>query len=273
MRRLRSLFEESPAEAEAAADTSSLGSGLLSGPRWSPEPLTGDWFGTRRWLADRGLTFGFNVVNTYQGVVDGGNEEDWDNGGSIYLESQFNTEQAGLWPGGFIDFRAEKLYGDFPNGEAGLFPAVNMLGLFPEPNEKSFVISKAMATQFVAPWLGFFIGRFDTLDGDTNNLLSGRGRTGFLNPQLAFSPNSILTTPYILNGVGSLALTPNPFSKRPRGPQPGVCRPTGESGREAASTAISSMSNTMRPNGAFRPSFSICPAARMFLSITTRANS
>ena len=207
--------EETLEEAEATRAGSDLGTGLLSGPRWSPEPLTGDWFGARSWLADRGLTIGINLVNTYQGVVDGGRDEDWDNGGSLYIESQFNTEKAGLWPGGFVDFRAEKRYGSFPNDEAGTLPAVNMVGLFPEPEEDSPVISKLMATQFVAPWLGFFVGRFDTLDGDTNNLLSGRGRTGFLNPQLAFSPNSILTTPYVLNGLGSIVVTPNLFMDRP----------------------------------------------------------
>jgi porin len=207
--------EETLEEAEATRARSDLGTGLLSGPRWSPQPLTGDWLGARSWLADRGLTIGINLVDTYQGVVDGGRDKDWDNGGSLYIESQFNTEKAGLWPGGFVDFRAEKRYGSFPNDEAGTLPAVNMVGLFPEPEEDSPVISKLMATQFVAPWLGFFVGRFDTLDGDTNNLLSGRGRTGFLNPQLAFSPNSILTTPYVLNGVGSIVVTPNLFMDRP----------------------------------------------------------
>jgi len=207
--------EETPEEVEDSQAGSDLGTGLLSGPRWSPDPLTGDWFGARSWLADRGLTIGINLVDTYQGVVEGGRDKDWDNGGSLYIESQFNTETAGLWPGGFLDFRAEKRYGSFPNDEAGTLPAVNMVGLFPEPEEDSPVISKLMATQFVAPWLGFFIGRFDTLDGDTNNLLSGRGRTGFLSPQLAFAPNSILTTPYVLNGVGSIVVTPNLFMDRP----------------------------------------------------------
>ena len=207
---------EPPTKTQApAAKVSDLGTGLLSGPRWSPEPLTGDWFGARSWLADHGLTFGINVVNTVQGVLEGGRDEDWENGGSVYLESQFSSDRAGLWPGGFLDFRLERQYGDFVNREAGTLPAVNMLAVFPEPDDGSFVVSKLMATQFVAPWLGLFIGRFDTLDGDTNNLASGRGRTGFLNPQLAFSPNSAITTPYVLNGIGALAFTPNPFSERP----------------------------------------------------------
>ena len=208
--------EQTPQQAEApTARAGDLGTGLLSGPRWSPQPLTGDWFGARSWLADHGLTLGINVVDTYQGVVGGGVDKDWDNGGSLYIESQFNTDKAGLWPGGFLDFRAERQYGNFVNREAGSFPAVNMVGLFPEPDDNSFVVSKLMYTQFVTEWLGFFIGRIDTLDGDTNNLVSGRGRTGFLNPQLAFSPNSVLTTPYVLNGIGAVAFTPNPFMQRP----------------------------------------------------------
>jgi hypothetical protein len=95
-------------------------------------------------------------------VVDGGRDKDWDNGGSHYIESQFNTEKAGPWPGGFVDFRVEKRYGSFANDEAGTLPAVNMVGLSPEPEEDSPFISELMATKFVAPWLGFFFGRFDT---------------------------------------------------------------------------------------------------------------
>jgi hypothetical protein len=141
--------QETPAQAEAPpVQGADLGSGLLSGPRWSSEPLTGDWFGARSWLADHGLTFGINVVNTLQGVVGGGRDKDWDNGGSVYLESQFGSDRAGLWPGGFLDFRLERQYGAFVNKEAGSFPAVNMIGLFPEPDDDSFVVSKLMATQF-----------------------------------------------------------------------------------------------------------------------------
>ncbi|MFZ1413329.1 MAG: sulfatase-like hydrolase/transferase [Defluviicoccus sp.] len=125
---------EPPTKAEAAAAKGSdLGTGLLSGPRWSAEPLTGDWFGARLWLADHGLTFGINVVNTVQGVLEGGRDDDWDNGGSVYLESQFSSERAGLWLGGFHDFRLERQYGDFVNREAGTAPAVNMLFFFPSP--------------------------------------------------------------------------------------------------------------------------------------------
>ena len=112
--------EETPTEAETpAAQGGDFGSGLLSGPRWSPEPLTGDWFGARSWLADHGVTVGINVVNTVQGVVAGGHKEEWDNGGSVYLESQFSSDRAGLWPGGFLDFRLERQYGAFVNKEAG----------------------------------------------------------------------------------------------------------------------------------------------------------
>lgn len=207
---------ETPREAETpAAQGGDFGTGLLSGPRWSPEPLTGGWFGARPWLADHGITIGINVVDTLQGVVDGGRETKWQNGGSINLESQFSSDRAGLWPGGFLDFRLERQYGGFVNKEAGSFPAVNMIGLFPEPDDSSVVVSKLLATQFVTEWLGFFVGRLDTLDGDTNNLVSGRGRTGFLSPQLAFSPNSVLTTPYVMNGIGAIAFTPNPFLDRP----------------------------------------------------------
>lgn len=198
-----------------APSTSDLGTGLVVGPRWGRPPLTGDWFGYRKKLADHGLTFGLDVVNILQSVVDGGFDEETENNGSMYLEAQLDTGKADLWPGGFLDFRFEKSYGQSVNAESGQLLGGNMVALFPDGDDKTAVISKLLYTQFLADWFGVFIGRTDTADGEGNHFASGRGRTQFLNPRFAFSPQAALTTPYVMNAIGTVLLTPNPAMDRP----------------------------------------------------------
>ncbi len=194
---------------------SNLGDGPLAGPRWGRPPLTGDWFGARRRLADKGLTFGIDVVDIVQGIAEGGTDGDTDNDGSIYLEAHFDSQKAGLWPGGFLDLRVEKSFGESINQKTGSVLGANMVGLFPDLDDNTVVISKLMFTQFLAEWAGVFVGRFDTADGDGNHFAAGRGRTQFLNPRLTFSPQSALTTPYVLMGLGALFVTPNPLTDHP----------------------------------------------------------
>ena len=128
----------------------------------------------------RGLTFGIDIVNITQSVVDGGFDQDTENDGSLYLEAHFDSQKAGLWPGGFADFRAEKSYGDSVNRETGTMLGSNMVGLFPDGDDKTMVVSKLMFTQFLAKWAGVFIGRTDTADGEAITSPSGRGRTQFM---------------------------------------------------------------------------------------------
>lgn len=201
--------------ADAAEIEASLGTGLLGSVPWGRPPLTGDWFGARRALAERGLTLGVDVVDVLQSVVAGGLDEQTENGGSVYLETQLDTGKAGLWPGGFLELRAEKLYGDFVNADSGSVPGVNLVGLFPSPGDETAVISKLLYTQFLSERFAVLVGRLDTADGEANHFSGGRGRTQFLNPRLGFSPTNVLTSPYVLNGVGALALLPNPLLERP----------------------------------------------------------
>lgn len=208
--------EAGEAPASAAQDVASpLGEGGLTGPRWGRPPLTGDWLGGRSWLAEHGLTFGVDVVNIVQGIADGGTDGDVENDGSVYLEAHFDTQKAGWWPGGFVDLRIEKSYGESVNAKTGTVLGSNMVGLFPEEDEDTVMITKLVVTQFLTEWVGVVIGRFDTADGEGNHFAAGRGRTQFLNPRFAFMPQAAITTPYVLNGVGAIFLTPSPVDDVP----------------------------------------------------------
>ena len=198
-----------PAATPAPDPSAELGSGPLAGPRWGRPPLTGDWLGSRRWLAERGLTLGIDVVNITQSIVDGGTDGDTENNGSVYMEMHFDSQKAGLWPGGFLDFRVEKSYGETINAKTATVLGANMVGLFPDQDDKTVVVSKLLLAQFLTEWAGVLLGRFDSADGEGNHFASGRGRTQFFNPRLTFSPQAAVTTPYVLNGGGGLFLIPS----------------------------------------------------------------
>ena len=52
-----------------------------SGDLWSRSTLTGDWWGLRNQLAEKGVTFDLNITQVGQGVVGGGKNGAWQYGG------------------------------------------------------------------------------------------------------------------------------------------------------------------------------------------------
>ena len=76
-----------------------------SGDIWSRSTLTGDWWGIRNQLADKGVTFDLSVTQVGQGVVDGGKSGVWENGGRGDMVMNADTGKLGLWPGGFIKLK------------------------------------------------------------------------------------------------------------------------------------------------------------------------
>ena len=51
-----------------------------AGDIWSRSTLTGDWWGIRNQLAEKGITFDINITQVGQGVVDGGLNGAWQYG-------------------------------------------------------------------------------------------------------------------------------------------------------------------------------------------------
>jgi porin len=204
--------ESQPGDAGTRID---LGHGLLGSVPWSRPPLTGDWGGARAQWAEKGFTFGFDVTNVYQDVIDGGLKEGGENGGAYYLEAQIDTARAGWWQGAYIDFRFEGWYGDAIAQQTGTLFGTNNLALFPLEGDDKPVISKLMLTQFFSETFGVAIGRTDTLDGDLNHFASGRGKTQFLNPAFLWTLAAARTAPYVINGISLFIVTGNPFMDRP----------------------------------------------------------
>jgi porin len=172
--------------------------------------LTGDWYGARSKLANKGITLDFNFTQVAQSIVKGGRDNDTDYGGSLDYLFKFDLQQMGAVPGGIFTFRAETRYGESVNNDTGAILPVDTRGLFPltdRPNDTiPITVTELNYTQFLSPHFGVFIGKLQTLDGDPNEFSSGRGRSQFMNSNFIFNSALALTTPYSTLGAGGIWL-------------------------------------------------------------------
>src|SRR4029077_6625900 len=75
-----------------------------SGDLWSRSTLTGDWWGVRNQLADKGVTFDLNITQVGQGVVAGGKNGAWEYGGRGDMVMNVDSGKLRVWAGGVFHF-------------------------------------------------------------------------------------------------------------------------------------------------------------------------
>jgi porin len=181
-----------------------------SGDLWTRPALTGDWWGLRNNLEEKGITVNFNVVQVYQGVVNGGFNSVWQYGGRDDLTINLNTQEMGLWPGGFLNLEAESNFGNFLGvQQTGAILPTDMNGLFPLPNSHQYDLSALNYMQFIAPQIGFVAGKLATItdtSGDMNNFAHGKGDQQFMNTAFCFDPILAISVPYSTLGAGIILI-------------------------------------------------------------------
>ncbi len=170
--------------------------------------MTGDWGGARNDLAKKGITFDIDLVLTEQGVVHGGKDRAWEDGGRGSLLFKVDTGKLGLWPGGFLTFEAEGNFGKGVNGKDGGLMPVNTNQIFPVPGEEGVALPALNFAQFLSEYAGVVVGKLDTTSGDMNEFAHGKGDTQFMNLAFNLNPALLLTVPYSTLGAG-LIILPN----------------------------------------------------------------
>src|SRR5438093_10637208 len=76
-------------------------------------------------LSSHGLTLEISLTQFYQGVVDGGNERDFEYGGKVDYYVNLDGGKADLWPGFSITTHIETRYGNDVNEIDGMFSLAN----------------------------------------------------------------------------------------------------------------------------------------------------
>jgi len=179
-----------------------------SGDFWTRSTLTGDWWGIRNQLAEKGVTLDLSVTQIGQGVVRGGKSGAWQYGGRGDIVMNIDSQKLGLWPGAFLNLEAEGNWASAVNRNTGALMPVNNSQILPLPGENFDLISLNF-TQFLSPYFGLTIGKYATVtatSGDMNEFAHGKGDTQFMNMALNFNPLMALTVPYSTLGTGLIVL-------------------------------------------------------------------
>lgn len=187
-----------------------------SGNLWTRSTLTGDWWGIRNQLAEKGVTFDVSFTQAVQGIVGGGKDTGWQySGGRGDINVHLDTQKLGLWPGGFFtveaegNFTPEDVFRRTINGRTGAVMPVNSNQIYPTPAGDNFNLPAFNFTQFLSPYFGLSIGKLATItstSGDMNEFAHGKGDTQFMNMALNFNPLMALTVPYSTLGTGLIVL-------------------------------------------------------------------
>lgn len=168
--------------------------------------LTGNWSGSRDWLAEHGLTIDMFATQFFQGVASGGREQRWDYGGKLDYLVNFEGGKAGLNEGFFINMHAETRFGESINNDDGLLAPANIAMNFPNADNHVTSITGLKVTQALSESFAVSAGKINTLDEYALRYSGGPGLGGFMNTSLVFNPIASRTVPYSAAGVAFAAL-------------------------------------------------------------------
>ena len=164
--------------------------------------LTGDWFGTRDHLADRGLRFYGDSTNFYFGNTSGGASRNFEFGGHGDYVLMMDGGKLGLQDGLFVKIRAENRYGQTIVNNVGCFISPTLIADLPVFDSEQVYLTNVLITQVLSDSVAVFAGKMDTLDGDMNAFAHARGKTQFSNMAFVFNPIVSATVPYSTLGAG-----------------------------------------------------------------------
>jgi len=179
-----------------------------SGDLLTRSTLTGDWWGIRNQLAEKGVTLDLSVTQVGQGVVNGGKSGAWQYGGRGDIILNLDSQKLGLWPGAFLNLEAEGNWASAVNPNTGALMPVNMSQTLPLPPE-GFYLDSLNFAQFLSPYFGLTIGKYATItshSGDMNEFAHGKGDNQFMNMAFNINPVVAVTVPYSTLGAGAIVL-------------------------------------------------------------------
>jgi porin len=162
------------------------------------DALTGDWFGARTGLSDRGLVFDLAATWVVQGNATGG----IDNGATSFarfdLGLTFDTQSAGLWGGGTVVFEAQGRAGAGQNDRTGTASLVDYAGAFPVSDGDTMQIADLYYEHAITEWLAVSVGRFSLRD---SNVFAHDETEQFLNSALNYNLVQGTTVPSVTLGA------------------------------------------------------------------------
>jgi porin len=178
----------------------------FGGPIGERPKLTGDWFGVRTGLRDRGLLVEVSTTQFYQGVTTGGLERSFPYGGRNDYFGAFDGEKLGLWEGSSVKLHGETRYGESANFNTGALSPVNEYLNLPAKTGVASGLTGVKFTQILSENALIFFGKINLLDEIQQPLTGANGLGGFMNVSLIFNTTLARTLPYSSFGAGAVLL-------------------------------------------------------------------
>ncbi|MGR8918037.1 MAG: carbohydrate porin [Gammaproteobacteria bacterium] len=168
------------------------------------EQLLGDPGGIRSALAEMGLELSIDMTQVYQGIVDGGRDEQDDYQGAVDYFLGLDTGEAGLWSGGHLEVHAESYFGDAVFDTDGALLPSNFSAAVNEGAGNSTYVSHITYSQEINERWEIVGGKIDTSTIDANAYAhgDGNGRIKFMNAAFNLNPVVLYTSPYSTLGGG-----------------------------------------------------------------------
>ncbi len=176
------------------------------------EHMLNDPNGKRGELAnDHGFQWDIDTVTWTDKVFEGGINDDFEFGGNLTYNMEWDLMRAGIIPGALIQMRAESRFGSSGILNSGRPVPINTAALSPT-NYTGFDDGYGLALthltylQMLSEKFGVIGGKFDLYgNGDMNEFAGGRGRTQFSNWSLNYGTSNLLVPASTL-GVGVVFL-------------------------------------------------------------------
>lgn len=178
----------------------------FGGPIHDRPKLTGDWFGARSGLRDRGVTVDVSTTQFYQGVTTGGLERSFPYGGRNDYFLTLDGEKLGLWKGLFAKMHGETRYGESANFNTGALSPVNEFLLVPAKSGVASGLTGVKVAQFLSQDTAVIAGKINLFDEIVQPLTGASGLEGFQNVSLLFNTVLARALPYSTFGAGFLQL-------------------------------------------------------------------
>jgi porin len=174
-----------------------------------PSPyLTGDWFGARSALVDKGVTFDLRYTSTYQGLESGTGEENYEYGGKIDAFVNLDSGKMGLWEGGGFRSHLEYRHGPAPANLGGAIFAVNSALYWPVGAPDELVATSLYFTQKLGDRSSVAIGKFNPVDTvAADRFFGGWGIDRFMNLILVAPPSGLIPVVF-MGAVASIRTEP-----------------------------------------------------------------
>jgi porin len=155
--------------------------------------LTGDWWGKRSSLADKGVNLDFRHTSFYQGLVSGTGEKDFDYGGKFDAFINLDSGKMGLWEGGGFRSHLEYSHGDLAANLGGALFATNTALYWPVDEPEELVATSLYFTQKVGDRSNIALGKFNPVDLlAADPFYGGWGIDRFMNLILAAPPSGLI---------------------------------------------------------------------------------